>query len=241
LIDNAGTGWLGGESGIRLGTPGAVLTNNQCSVNVYSALGNVNGNTMTVRFDVNFKNTMGPVLGTFLQALDVNENWTGMTQMGNWFLPGAPQTRPGPSIVSLTPAAVTGSSAIYTMSATHTTGSSALIMLHLRVSATVDGQTACQAVYFPSNNSLNLINAEGTDLVSPISVTVGTGTTLSNGLCTINTAGASATRSASVVTVALPVSFNPTSFGGAKKVYSVAFDNTGLLTHWVQGGTITIQ
>ena len=241
LIDNAGTGWLGGESGIRLGTPGAVLTNNQCSVNVYSALGNVNGNTMTVRFDVNFKNAMGPVLGTFLQALDVNENWTGMTQMGNWFLPGAPQTRPGPSIVSLTPAAVTGSSATYTMSATHTSGASALIMLHLRVSAAVDGQTACQAVYFPSNNSLNLINATGTDLVSPVSVTVGTGTTLSNGLCTINTAGAASSRSAGVVTVALPMSFNPSSFGGAKKVYSVAFDNTGLLTHWVQGGTITIQ
>ena len=98
LIDNAGTGWLGGQSGIPLGTPGAVLTNNQCTVNVQNATAFVAGNTMSVNVPVTFQATLGPVLGTFLQALDVNGVWTGMTQFGNWVLPGAPQTRSGPAI-----------------------------------------------------------------------------------------------------------------------------------------------
>ena len=103
LIDNAGTGWLGGQSGITLGTAGATLSNNQCTVSVQGATASVNGNTMTVNVTVTFKTAIGPVLGTFLQALDVNGTWTGMTQIGNWTVPGALQTRPGPTIAGLTP------------------------------------------------------------------------------------------------------------------------------------------
>jgi hypothetical protein len=57
----------------------------------------------------------------------------------------------------------------------------------------------------------------------------------------MNTAGASASTSGNTVTVVLPVSFTAGSFGGAKNAYLVAFDNAGLLTHWVQGGTLNIQ
>jgi hypothetical protein len=241
LIDNAGTGWLGGISGITLGTPGATLTNNQCSVNVQTATASVTGNTMTVTVQVNFNTSMGLVLGTFLQALDVNGTWTGMTQMGNWVIPGAPQGGPGPSIVSLSPSSVTGSSATYTMSAAHTAGVSSLVMFHLRISSAIVGQPACQMVYFPGIHTLNLIDAAGGALVSPTGVMPGTGSTLSNGLCSMNTAGASASTSGNTVTVVLPVSFTPGSFGGAKNAYLVAFDNAGLLTHWVQGGTLNIQ
>jgi hypothetical protein len=109
LIDNPGTGWLGGQSGITLGTAGATLSNNQCTVNVQGATASVNGNTMTVNVTVTFQTAIGPVLGTFLQALDVNGTWTGMTQIGNWTVPGALQTRPGPTIAGLTPKTVTGS------------------------------------------------------------------------------------------------------------------------------------
>ena len=119
LIDNAGTGWIGGIEGIRLGTPGAVLDNNYCTVNVQSATAIVAGTQMTVNVPIVFKPALGPVLGTFLQAEDVNGLWTGMTQFGNWVLPGAPLVRTGPAIASILPTTATGSAANYTITATH--------------------------------------------------------------------------------------------------------------------------
>ena len=38
----------------------------------------------------------------------------------------------------------------------------------------------------------------------------------------------------------VPVTFHAT-FMGTKNVDAVAFDNAGLLTHWVQGGVWTVQ
>ena len=43
------------------------------------------------------------------------------------------------------------------------------------------------------------------------------------------------------VTITIPVSFTPGTFGGPKNVYVNAFDNDGLLTHWQQIGTWTVQ
>jgi hypothetical protein len=37
------------------------------------------------------------------------------------------------------------------------------------------------------------------------------------------------------------MTFQPGTFGGPKNVYVNAFDNNGLLTHWVQGATMTVQ
>ncbi len=237
LIDNPGTGWLGGQSGITLGTVGATLSNNQCTVSVQGATASVNGNTMTVNVTVTFKTAIGPVLGTFLQALDVNGTWTGMTQIGNWIVPGAPQTRPGPTIAGLTPATVTGSSATYTMSAT----SPALALMHLRISSAIVEQPACHVVYFLGSNKLNLIDAAGAALVSPTGVTPGSASTLTNGLCTLNSAGATVGASGTTANVKVPMTFNAASFGGSKNVYVNAFDTGGLLSHWVQGGVINVQ
>ena len=237
LIDNPGTGWLGGQSGITLGTAGATLSNNQCTVSVQGATASVNGTTMTVNVTVTFKTAIGPVLGTFLQALDVNGTWTGMTQIGNWTVPGALQTRPGPTIAGLTPATVTGSSATYTMSAT----SPALALMHLRISSAIVEQPACHVVYFLGSNKLNLIDAAGAALVSPTGVTPGSASTLTNGLCTLNSAGATVGASGTTANVRVPMTFNAASFGGAKNVYVNAFDTGGLLSHWVRGGVITIQ
>jgi len=241
LIDNAGTGWLGPLVGIPVGTPGAVLSNNQCSVDVQSATALVNGATMTVTVSVTFNAAIGPVLGTFLQALDVNGIWTGMTQIGNWRVPGAPQTRPGPTVLSVAPETAAGNSATYSMAFSHTSGMAALAFLNLRITTTIVDAPACHVVYFPGNNMLNLVDAAGGGLVSPTGVAAGSSGTLTNGLCTVNAAGASAGGSGNALGVTIPVSFNTAAFNGLKNVYVNGFDNAGLLTHWLQGGTINIQ
>lgn len=240
LINNAGTDWLGPLSGVPVGTPAATLTNNYCSIDVQNTTVATNGNNLTVSVPVTLFTTMGPVLGTFLQGFDVNGQFTGMTQFGNWTIPGAPQTRPGPQIVSLTPASVVGSSATYTLSVTDSAGANTLTQMHLLISDRIVGGAPCQIIYFPLSNTLNMINDTGTALVSPGGVTPGTGTFLANSRCSVNTAGVVVTSGVNR-SVSIPVTFSLATFAGSKNVYAVAFDTANLTSHWVQGGTIIVQ
>jgi hypothetical protein len=121
-----------------------VLQNAQCSMNVAQVVSSVNGTTMTVSAPVTFKSGLGGVLGTFLQSLDVNGVWTGMTQFGNWVAPGT-NTRQGPMVASLSPSSGAGKSALLTASASHPGGAIAqLQMVHMLVSDRIVGGTPCQ-------------------------------------------------------------------------------------------------
>ena len=240
LIDDPGTGWLGPISGVPLGLNAGTLSNSQCTVNLSGASASIGPSTMTVTVPVTFKNAVSPVMGTFLQAADVKDNWTGMTQFGNWALSSG-TARSGPSVTAIASSATTGSSAVYSIGAGHTGGVPALSMIHLLVSDRILGGVPCQAIYFPSSNTLNLINDTGTQLISNGGVVPGTPGSLANSRCSINTGQASRTIVGTSVTVTLPMSFQPGTFGGLKNVYVNVFDNYGLLTHWVQGATMTVQ
>ena len=37
------------------------------------------------------------------------------------------------------------------------------------------------------------------------------------------------------------MTFSPATFGGLRNVYGIAFDNTGLTSHWVRGATLIVQ
>jgi hypothetical protein len=241
LIDNAGTGWLGGPAGIPLGTVGATLANNYCVVNVQNATASIIGSTMTVNAPIGFQATLGPVLGTFLQGLDINGVWTGMTQFGNWVLPGAPPVRTGPAITGIVPLSGSGTAITYALTAAHPGGVGSLTQVHLLISDRIVGGVPCQVVYFPGTNRLNLINDSGTALVSPGGIQPGTFGVLSNSRCAINTSAASITIAGTSLTVNVPLTFQVGTFGGAKGVYGNAFDNTGLTSHWVQGATFSVQ
>jgi hypothetical protein len=240
LIDNAGTGWLGPISGVPIGPNAPTLVNNQCSVNVANVVANVSGSTMTLTVPVTFFESLGPVLGTFLQAEDSNGVWTGMTQFGNWLLPGAPQNRPGPAIADATASATSGRQATYNITTTHTSGIQSLSMIHLLASAQIVGSPACQIVYFPGANVLNMVNDTGTALVSATGVAAGQAGLLTNSRCSVNTNFASRTQAGNTLTLIIPVNY-AAGFAGQKTVYFNAFDNAGLLTHWVAGSTMLVQ
>ena len=172
LIDDAGTGWLGPISGVVISPTAGTLTNKQCTVNVAGSSASISGNTMTVRVPVTFKGAVTPVWD-FLQALDVTGAWTGMTQFGNL----------GTIDVDSEGGAVDcrrrqfnerGSYAVYSITASHTSGASCSAMIHLLLSTGITAGNPCQAVYFPGNNTLNLINDTGAALVSAAGVTPGT-------------------------------------------------------------------
>lgn len=240
LIDDAGTGWLGPIEGVVIRPGAGVLSNRQCTLNVAAAAASVSGNTMTLRVPVTFKNATSPVMATFLQALDVTGKWTGMTQFGNWTVANG-TVRPGPAIVSAINSATAGTTATYTITASHTSGAASLAMIHLLLSTGISGTEPCQVVYFPQPKVLNLINDSGTDLVSPSGIVAGTGGILANSRCSVNTGLASGQLiSKNSVRVTIPLTLQPGTFSGLKSVYVNAFDTSGWLTHWVQAATLAV-
>jgi hypothetical protein len=244
LINDAGTGWIGPTSGMAIGTPAGVLSNSYCTVNVQNATAFRSGNTLTVNVPVTFTALLGPVLGTFLQAQDISSVWTGMTQMGNWVIPGAPAVRQGPAIVNIQPATATGASATYVITASSPTGAAGLDTINLLISDRIVGGTPCHVIYFAASNILNLVNDTGNGFVSPTGVAPGGAGFLSNGRCQVNPGTATVSSVGTNVSVTVPLSFSTLTFSGTKGVWGNAFDRGGanqLTSHWVQGGILTVQ
>lgn len=230
LIDDAGTGWLGGVSGIPLGTPGAALSNGQCTVDIARATAVVAGPVMTMTVPVTLKNALGPVLGTFLQTLDSTGAWGGMTQMGNWVIPGAPQTRQGPSV-----AAVSNTADGYVFTASHTAGAASLSMMHLLFSSSIVGAKGCHAIFFPGSNTANLVDDSGAALAANPSPVIGTpGVVLSNSRCALDVERMTSGTAGNIISTLFPMTF--TAMPSTWNVYANAFDNAGLLSHWVLAG-----
>jgi hypothetical protein len=239
LINDAGTNWLPGTIGLPVGQTGT-LANSHCTLNVGQSSAQVNGTTMAVTAAVTFSAGFTGELATFMQGFDVTGAYTGMTQFGNW-LAAAGTHAPGPYVVSLSPTSGAGSSTTLTFTAGHTSGVSSLSFVTMLISPVIVGGTACQAFYFPATNVLNLVNDAGSAMVSANGITPGTAGTLANSRCSINTGAASRSVSGNNVTVSLPMAFSPGTFGGTQNIYVNAFDNFGFLSHWVTGGTFTVQ
>jgi hypothetical protein len=241
LINDPGTGWLGPISGVPLSPVAGTLTNSQCSIDLSRATAAVSAGKMTIAVPVTFRSGVSPVMATFLQGVDVKDNWTGMTQFGNWVYSGG-SSRPGPSIHGVAASTTEGTYAVYSVTAAHTNGAASLGMIHVLVSDRIVGGTPCHAVYFPLGNTLDLINDSGTALVSgAFGVAPGTPGTLANSRCGINTGLASRSVSDKNVTVTIPLNFKPATFGGMRNVYVNAFDIAGQLSHWVQASTINVR
>lgn len=240
LINDAGDNWIGPISGVPVTPSAAPLSNSRCTVHVSNSVGQVNGNTMTVQVRVSFKSALTPVLGTFLQSLDVNGKWTDMRQFGNW-VPSGAVAQPGISIGGFGPAAIVGSSALYSLQVNHSTNLDRVGQVHLRFSTEIVKGTPCHVIFFPQSNTLNLVNDSGTALVHPTGEAIGSLGTISNSYCTVNPAGAGKSANGKLMTINVPVSFNKQNFAGPKNIYVNAFDNSGGLTHWVQVGTLNVQ
>ncbi|HYI97548.1 MAG TPA: VCBS repeat-containing protein [Bryobacteraceae bacterium] len=237
LVNDAGDGWLGPVSGVVIRTGAETLENAQCTVNVASAAAQVTGNTMTVEANVTFKAGVAGVLGTFLQAFDTEGSYTGMTQFGNWVAPGT-NSRSGPAIQA---AQLTRSGAVYNLTASvrHTAGLANLSLVHVRIGPRILGDPVCHIIYSPSVKKINLVDDTDLALVSSTWMDPGAGT-LSNSYCTVFGPGAGL-NDAQFSQLGLTLRFNPVTFSGPKYLYVNAFDDAGLLTHWVTANSVTIE
>lgn len=236
LINEAGDDWLGPLSGVPL-SQGGTLSNSRCTLNIGKSSAQLSSTTLVVNAAVTLNQSFTGTLGLFLQAQDIDGFWTGMTQFGNWTGTVASTPKPGPYVVGMTPTAALGS-ATYKLTVGHTSGISKLGMVHLRFSSGIVGAEPCHVIYFPGDNTINLINDAGTDLEAPPGVKLGS-VGISTQRCTI-AAGATRSVEGNTLTLTLPMHFNRSTFLGAKTAYANVFDNAGNLTHWITVGTLNV-
>ena len=233
LINDAGDNWLGPISGVPISPTAGVLSNSFCTVNVAGTVGVVSGPTMTVTVPVTFKNPLTVVMGTFLQSEDVRGNWTGMTQFGNWVLPGG-TTKPGASIVAVSPSTINGTYSNINLTTGHSGGVNQLSEVHMLIASSITSSDYCHVIYFPLTDKTSLVDDAGTALIDYQN------NAISNSRCGLYSR-AIASRSGNNLTLSFSVSFNPSTFSGARNLYLNSFDVTGGLSHWVQVGTVNVQ
>jgi hypothetical protein len=142
LVNNAGTDWLGGPpnsggaSSIPL-TTGGTISNSVCTVNVGASSAVLKGDLLTVNYSVTFNSGFTGRLATFLQELDVNGNWAGVTQLGNWTALAGTTRVGGPNATPVTSASGAESSATFTMTFSHSSSLSSIYFATMLVSAGV--------------------------------------------------------------------------------------------------------
>jgi hypothetical protein len=237
LVNDAGTDWLGGASGVTSGT----LSNSVCSVDVTNSSAQLNGSALTVNYAVSFNSGFTGNLATFLQELDVYAQWAGITQFGNWtaFTGSA---KPGPSATPVSPASGSGTTGTFSATFGDSGGLSNVYFATMLVSASITGSPACQIYYFPSSNTLNLLNDAATGFVSTNGVTPGAPfIPVSNSRCSLTGGTLILTPSGNSAVLSVNLTFTPATFAGAQKTYFQTFSNSGLTTHWVGGAAWTVQ
>ena len=236
LVDDAGTGWLGPISGVPI-TPSALpLSNSACTVDVASASVERDFDSLTFRVAVKMKAALGQVVGTFAQAFDVIGIYSGMTQYGSWINPTATTSSPGPRISATLP--FQNSRQLHLSArASHTSGNSAIAIMHLRIGQSIIAAEPCHIIYQPYTNTVNLINKQQTAMVGP-DVVVGTNTELSNFVCNVSVKDFVVSKDSTGISIEAPVIW--TGAAGSFSYYANAFDIFGRLTHWVIGSDLLL-
>ena len=229
LIDNAGTGWLGPLEGVKVGPGGTTLTNAYCSVNTAAVTVAFNTTDMTITVPVTFFGNFTGPLGTFLQQADVKDNWTGMTQFGNWTAYGLLAPKPGPYVGQITIPPYTKTPVNVDVFTGHTSGLAQIFTSNVLVAEKiVGGSVRCHIIYFQATHDIKLVNAAGDGFV--------TGSPQQNGQCAIGNFNdlLYAAGSGNEVHLHIPMQWNAAVPIPQKlNVWVNTFDNSGKLTHWI--------
>jgi hypothetical protein len=237
LIDNAGTGWISAPGrpleGAPVGPGGTVLSNNFCSVHTATVTVTSSANDLTIRVPVNFQGSLTGPMGTFLQLADVDDNWTGMTQIGNWTAYPISTPKPGPYVGPVTvtphPQEARVPMKVVVRSGNTIGGLNAVSMVNVLVAEKIVGGTLrCHVVYLPASREIRLINQAGTGFV--------TTSPQENGHCAIGSFHGElmfASGSTNEVTLNIPMVFNPQFVTTQLRVWANTFDTSGNLTHWI--------
>jgi hypothetical protein len=229
LLQDSGASWL-------TSTPGTstTLQNSQCSLNVANTSVVRNGNTLTLNLAMTFSPAYAGAKNIYMYAADISGANSGWQQPGTWTVPAGAGV---PAAVSVTPAAGSFLSQIFTFQYSDTAGAASLQTLYVYFSATLGSAvSSCFLYYNVAANQIELLQDNGaTWLVS----TPGAAATLQNSQCSLNVTNTSVVRNGNALTLNLGMTFFP-AYAGAKNIYMYATDVSGSNSGWQQRGTWTV-
>jgi hypothetical protein len=195
----------------------------------------LSGNTLAMTVSLQFSSAFagagnGPVKNVYALAVNVAGQGptAGATLAGTWTIPQL-TTNGVPTPVSLTPSSGKGSSQAFALVVSDSAGATDLAAVHLIVSGAAALTNACWVTYFPSKNSIGLVNDSATAYVGY--VTPGQAAAVSNSNCTLSGSGSSVQTSGTLLTLTANLAFNSNfstvGSGATKTVYGYPVSATG--------------
>ncbi|MCW5979222.1 MAG: SBBP repeat-containing protein [Bryobacteraceae bacterium] len=228
LRSNEGSSWLGPA---EIGTAGT-LENSQCAINLQGTTASGSGTTLTLDLAVSFKEPFAGSKTIYMYASDTSGLNTGWVSRGSWSVSGF-----APKAVSVTPSSGSANSQTFTFVYSDADGYAQLGWGYALFQTSILQSNACYVRYERATNTLWLRNDAGNTWAGPIAP--GVAGALSNSQCSLNGAGSSASGSGTTLTVNLALTFGG-AFIGAKNIYMLAGDLTGLDSGWQTRGAWSI-
>jgi hypothetical protein len=212
------------------------VSNGQCTVLGAGTSASGSGTTLTLTVNFNFSASFSGNKVVYMAARDLQGGNSGWQALGVWSVSGFSTF---PSADSTDPARGAGSGQTFRFTFSDTKGAQDLGVVNILINNFLDGGHACYIAYSRPFQVLFLVTDTGGGL-SPALTLGGTGS-VSNGQCTINAAGSSATVNGNTVTLVLNISFT-SAFNGNRVIYLAARDSTDANNSgWQALGTWTVQ
>ncbi len=230
LAQDSGTAWLTASLGSA-----TTLENSQCSLNVAASTVALNGNTLTLDLSMKFRPTYAGAKNIYLYAVDVLAANSGWQQRGSWVVPAGSGV---PGTPSVTPSSGSSPNQTFGLQFSDTAGAASLqtVWVYFNTTLANPASNSCLLYYNVASNLINLAQNSGT---AWLTATPGAATTLQNSQCSLNVASTSVALNGNLLTLNLPMTFNP-SYAGAKNIYMYAVDASGANSGWTQRGTWTV-
>ncbi len=211
-------------------TASGTLTNSQCTLNGAGTSIVNSGTTSSLTASLNFKSSFGGARNMYMYTDDSAGN------NSNWQLRGSFTVAVGSSVplaVSVTPAASSGTSQVFTATYSNVAGASVLNRRLFMINSVLSGSGGCFVQADPTG--IYLVNDADSALLGPAT---GSGT-LSNSQCTLNQAGTSVSNSGLTSTLTVSLTFN-SGFLGAKNIYMYVDDSLGNNSNWQLLGSYSV-
>jgi hypothetical protein len=210
---------------------GAIIQNDQCSLNGTGSSASVAGNTLTVVYVLTFQPSFPGAKTVYLLAADSSSS-TGWVAEGT-FTVTIPTGQP--LVESVTPNANSGSGTTFTFVYGDTTAALNLTSVAFLFNTSATFSSACYVVWDVMHSTITLFADNGT---SSSSVPLGSSTNLQNSQCVV-AGGATSAQSGLSLILTISITFKGGAFTGLKNIYMYAAAGA-MNTGWVQEGTYSV-
>jgi hypothetical protein len=217
LRNDNDSGWSSGPVG-----SGGTLSNGQVSVSLASSGASVSGTDIRLTLPLTFATAFNGPKSIYMSAIAQNgSNPNGWMQKGSFFVSSGNST---PQMVSVTPVTGSGWSQTFTATYREPNGLGDLQQAYFLINTSISGYRGVYVYYVPAANMLYL--RDDNDSSWGAGKPVGSSGYLGNSQVSIDVVRATVTRTATDLTLTLPLTFTA-SFAGQKNVYLMGVDFSG--------------